>query len=74
MADWLMTYRWWILVGGGLLLFWLLGEVPSWRRVAQGGRFTAERDFARWRLRYAYLALGFLVPLVVATLVLTLRT
>ena len=72
MLDWLMTYRWWILIGGGLPLLWLLNEMPRWRRIARGGQFTAERDFARWRYRYALVALVVLAPLVVGTALLSL--
>lgn len=72
MADWLLTYRWWIILGGGGTLLWLLMAMPGWRRVSQAGRFTAERDYARWRLRYALMSVLLLLPLVVGTLVLTL--
>ncbi|HBY98841.1 MAG: hypothetical protein M5U01_12485 [Ardenticatenaceae bacterium] len=72
MLDWLLAYRWWIWGGGGLILLWLLTAIPQWRRVARGGQFTAERDFARWRYRYALMALVFLVPLVFGTLLVSL--
>lgn len=69
-TDLLLTYRWWILGGGGCALLWLLGEIPSYHRVSQTGHFTAERDFARWRLHSAIIGLAFLLLLLASTLVL----
>ncbi|MDQ4074828.1 MAG: hypothetical protein M3220_01135 [Chloroflexota bacterium] len=67
MLEMLIEYRYMIWTVGGVATYWLLVRIPSWLSVARRGTWNAERDYATWRLRNAFLALLLLVPLLVAT-------
>lgn len=67
MLELLFEYRYLIWTLGGLLTYWLTASLPTWQRVARGGTWNAERDYATWRVRNALLALCVLVPVLVAT-------
>ncbi len=69
----LVEYRFLIWTVGGTVTLWLLLHLPTWKRVAQGGSWNAERDYAAWRVRKAVLLLGVLVPLLIATTAAVIR-
>lgn len=67
MVEFLIDFRYPIWVLGTLLLYWLVRSIPEWQRVARGGTWNAERDYAAWRLRQGLMALGVLLPLLLIT-------
>jgi hypothetical protein len=67
MLDILFEFRYIIWMTGGVMTYWLLSQLSTWQRIARGGQWNAERDYAMWRLHRALLALALLLPLLVAT-------
>ena len=63
----LLEYRYLIWLLGGPIAYWLATNIPAWQRVARAGTWSAERDFAAWRVRNALMALVLLVPLLALT-------
>ncbi len=67
MQELLFEYRYIIWLIGGLVTAWIVLQLPGWLRIARGGTWNAERDYASWRVRNSLLALALLLPLLLAT-------